>query len=390
MSLTPQAFVEKVLGQALHNQPQQGWCQAFAPSNIALCKYWGKRDRHLNLPCTSSLSVSLGECGATTSVTVTEGSDSHWGNTEGSDGHKQPGSVTGTQDAINQTIDSPVKQQNDDCLNDKGPMTVTEDSQDVFWLNGERIDPSSSFAKRLSSFLDLFRDRHLTFEVSTWSNLPIGAGLASSAAGFAALVKALNQLFQWQLSDRHLSLLARLGSGSAARSLWSGFVLWHRGERDDGMDSYAEPLETVWPELRIGLLIEHSEAKAISSRDAMNRTTQTSPFYKEWPTIVERDLQTMQTAIENKDFALLGETAERNALAMHATMMTAQPPVLYWQTSTVATMHKIWQLREQGVPVYFTQDAGANLKLLYLESDKAMLNSYFPDLLAVDAGEMTW
>ena len=179
-------------------------------------------------------------------------------------------------------------------------------------------------------------------------------------------------------------MLARLGSGSAARSLWPGFVLWHRGERDDGMDSYADPLETVWPELRIGLLIEHSEAKAVSSRDAMNRTTQTSPFYKEWPTIVERDLQTMQAAIECKDFELLGETAERNALAMHATMMAAHPPVLYWQTSTVATIHQVWQLRDQGVPVYFTQDAGANLKLLYLENDEVMLNSYFPYLLTVN------
>jgi diphosphomevalonate decarboxylase len=284
---------------------------AYAPSNIALCKYWGKRDIELKLPETSSLSVSLADRGATTLLKLIDG------------------------------------------------------DVDEIKLGENSIPHDTTFAKRLVSYLNLFRPEGKSFSVKTNSSIPIAAGLASSAAGFAALVLALNSLFEWKLDDRKLSLLARLGSGSACRSLWDGFVEWERGEREDGMDSFAKPVPGEWYDLRLGMLLKHVGPKSISSRQAMNICKTTSRYYGMWPEQVAHDLPLLKEAIRIHDFALLGQTAEENALAMHAAMINSQPPVLYWQPDTVEIMHKVWKLRADGVPVYFTEDAGPNIKLLF-------------------------
>jgi diphosphomevalonate decarboxylase len=149
---------------------------------------------------------------------------------------------------------------------------IIEAALDEVTLNGNPVDPASSFMQRLVKFLNLFRARRpQSFRITIQSTVPIAAGLASSACGFASIVKALNQLYGWDLSLIQQSILARLGSGSACRSLWDGFVEWHKGERTDGMDSYAEPLNANWPELRLGLLLIDRKEKAISSREAMQR-----------------------------------------------------------------------------------------------------------------------
>ena len=184
---------------------------AFAPSNIALCKYWGKRSVELNLPVNSSLSISLGNKGAFTKVSLIN--------------HRQ----------------------------------------DLVLVNNHPTDPKDQFYVKLVKFLDLFReqlpDQHTAFKVDTYANIPIAAGLASSACGFAALVKALDQLFGWNYSLKQLSILARLGSGSACRSIFNGFVKWHKGILADGTDSFAEPLEQSWTDLCIGLLIVSQHEK---------------------------------------------------------------------------------------------------------------------------------
>jgi len=304
--------------------PKRDSGEAFAPANIALCKYWGKRGSELNLPVTNSLSVSLGDRGAKTRISVISGSS-----------------------AIPNVI------------------------SDEIYLNGKLI-AETPFTTRLSSFLDLFRDNlNCFYRVETDVNIPIAAGLASSAAGFASIVKALDNLYAWELPASLLSVLARLGSGSAARSIWQGFVEWHKGERRDGMDSLGLPISHAWPELRIGLLILNSEEKSLSSRTAMEMTVKTSPFYREWPQKVALDLQCLKMAIETKDFNLLGKTSESNALAMHALMMTAYEPIIYSTPETLKTIQKIWALRKEGISIYFTQDAGPNLKLLFLQKDEA-------------------
>jgi len=323
-------IVEKLLGDLSRYTPSNKAVTAYAPTNIALVKYWGKRNQELNLPMTSSLSVSLTDKGATTTLSVS---------------------------AI---------------------------AQDVFVLNGKPVPTTSVFYQRLLCYLDLFRPfKTFYFNVDIVSTVPIAAGLASSACGFAAMALALDKFFSWQLSSQQLSMLARLGSGSACRSIWPGFVEWHAGEREDGMDSYAEPLSVQWPELCIGLMIVSDKEKTIGSREAMQRTIETSELYKSWPQKVAHDLVILKKAIQEKDFDLLGKTAESNALAMHATMLSAWPPVSYYLPETISAMHRVWQARAEGVPVYFTQDAGPNLKLLFVDKDRA--RRYFPEIAVMQA-----
>lgn len=301
---------------------KSGFC--FAPTNIALVKYWGKRDAKLNLPMTGSLSIALADLGAWTRVE-----------------HQH------------------------------GP-------QDIVSLNDQLASPESDFYQRLVRFLDKVRPTpDYRYHVATHSNIPIAAGLASSACGFAALVQALDAHHNWQLSERELSILARQGSGSACRSLWNGFVEWHRGEREDGQDSFAEPLAIDWPEVKVGLLMVSSAAKPISSRDAMQITTQTSRLYQDWPARVADDLVTMKQALANKDFALLGQTAEDNAIAMHATMLDSHPAIEYSTVQTYALRQRIQVGRQQhSLPMYFTQDAGPNIKLLYHTAAESSIKAY--------------
>ncbi|HKL22103.1 MAG TPA: diphosphomevalonate decarboxylase, partial [Tichowtungia sp.] len=254
-----QEFVDNLLKRTKGKPGARG--EAFAPSNIALCKYWGKRNAELNLPVNSSLSISLGKVGSRTIVKFAKNADR-------------------------------------------------------IYLNGKPAP--KGFAERLSLYLDLFRAEGQFFEVRTKNNIPTAAGLASSASGFAALVKALDQLMGWGFNPRELSMLARLGSGSAARSLYDGFAVWHAGQRADGMDSYAEPISKHWKNLRVGILEVSKVRKKVGSTDGMNRTRQTSELYRVWPEQAACDYDELRTAIAAGDFPMLGKTAENNALAMHA------------------------------------------------------------------------
>jgi diphosphomevalonate decarboxylase len=300
---------------------------AFAPVNIALVKYWGKRDEVLNLPVTSSLSVALNNHGATTTISV---------------------------------IDA---------------------SADLVLLENILVPADDAFYIRLVGFLNLFRKLYdfpnLYFQVNTASNLPIAAGLASSASGFAAITLALDQLLGLNLSKKELSILARRGSGSACRSVYQGFVLWQAGELHDGSDSFALPLEEVMYDLRVGLLIFNRQKKSTSSTKAMRESVQTCPFYKIWPNVVAQHIKQIKHAIVDGDFNKLGSIAETNALYMHSLMQATTPPTIYATADTINCIKKIWQLREHGLELYFTQDAGPNLKLLYLAKDSKVVREQF-------------
>ncbi len=308
----------------------KGSAAAYAPANIALVKYWGKRDEALNLPVTGSLSISLGPLGS----------------------HVELARGQGVADAV--------------------------------WLNEKRLAGESSFARRASAFMDLFRPgRDFVFELRARNTVPTAAGFASSASGFAALAKAADGLFGWGLGVRELSILARLGSGSAARSLEEGFVEWRAGTAVDGMDSYGERLAVEWPELRVGALVLCSDEKPVGSREGMKRSVETCEFYREWPGRVARDLEALKTAIAGKDFAALGAVAEANALAMHALMAATRPPIVYALPETVAAMRKIWAAREAGLGLWFTMDAGPNVKLLFEAKDEGRVREVFPGVEVV-------
>lgn len=317
---------------------------SFAPSNIALVKYWGKSNLELNIPNTDSLSISLGDLGATTTI------------------------------------------------------NIINNQQDIVILNNKEVDINSDFYIKINQYLNLFRNYFKNnkkiydykFKINSHSNIPIAAGLASSACGFAALILALNKLFSWDLNEKDLSILARLGSGSASRSIWQGFVYWQKGNKLDGMDSFAYLLDNnkqnnILSDLSIGILLLDKNQKPISSRAAMLRTVETSILYqKAWSYQVERDLELIKQAIKINDIDLLGQTAENNALAMHATMLSAKPAICYSTKDTIDAMHKIWDLRNnKNISIYFTQDAGPNLKLIFYKKDLEIIKKYFNDLYIV-------
>ena len=324
--MTARDMVEQILaGRSRRFQKDKG--AAYAPANIALVKYWGKRDEALNLPVTGSLSISLGRLGS----------------------HVELSAGSGPEDRV--------------------------------WLNGEELDGGSGFVRRASAYLDLFRrDSKTAFELRAVNTVPTAAGFASSASGFAAMAKAADDLFGWGLGVRDLSILARLGSGSAARSLEDGFVEWNAGERADGMDSFATRLDAQWPEFRVGALVLSAKQKPVGSREGMRRSVETCEFYREWPARVRQDLVEMRRAIAERDFASLGAVAEANALAMHALMMATRPPIVYALPETVAAMRTIWAARERGLPLWFTMDAGPNVKLLFEAKNDAAVREIFPEV----------
>lgn len=304
---------------------------AYAPSNIALSKYWGKRDAARNLPLNSSLSISLAEWGSHTTV------------------------------------------------------RPSETGQDVVSLNGDLLPVTSKFAAKALKFADLFRGgRTIPLEIATRNTIPTAAGLASSASGFAALTRALCGSFGLGLSEAEMSLIARVGSGSATRSFWHGFVRWDKGVAEDGSDSFAQPLAHQWPEFRIAIVAVDVGPKSHSSRDGMNHTVATSPLFATWPDQAERDCKAIEDAVATQDFETLGALAEANALAMHATMQAARPALSYLTSESWAILERLWQARQEGLRAYATMDAGANVKLLFLQESEADVRSLFPQAQVID------
>ena len=283
---------------------------ASANTNIALIKYWGKVDEVQAIPATSSLSLTLGGTRTTTTVSF-----------DGGDG-----------------------------------------AADSVTINGS----SSSGAElaRVSRFLDLVRSRSgitAAATVTSRASVPLAAGLASSAAGFAALAAAASRAAGMDLDDRELSRLARRGSGSAPRSIFGGLVRWNAGH--DDASSYAEPV-TCEMDLAMVVVVLSKSDKPISSTRGMRATMSTSPLFPAWVEASGKDLQVALEAVRADDLERLGGVVESNALGMHATMMAARPGIIYWLPQTVAALHGIRAMRQEGLPVWATIDAGPNVKIL--------------------------
>ncbi|MEV0171121.1 diphosphomevalonate decarboxylase [Streptomyces sp. NPDC050803] len=297
-----------------------GGATAVAHPNIALVKYWGKRDERLVLPYTDSLSMTLDVFATTTSVRLAP--------------------------------DAPA---------------------DEVTLDGR---PAQAEARRrVTAFLDLVRERAGRAEravVDSRNTVPTGAGLASSASGFAALAVAAAAAYGLRYDTRDLSRLARRGSGSAARSLHGGFAVWYAGAADapdPDLASYAEPVPVAGLDPALVIALLHTGPKPVSSRDAMRRTVRTSPLYQGWADSSRADLAEMRRALLRADLDAVGEIAERNALGMHATMLAARPAVRYLTPATLTVLDAVQQLRQDGVAAYATLDAGPNTKVLCRSSD---------------------
>lgn len=306
---------------------------AVARANIALIKYWGKRDgaSGLNLPAVGSLSITLDALATRTRVRFDAALD-----------------------------------------------------RDSLRLNGRE---EAAMTARAARYLDLFRElagRRAFASIDSENNFPTGAGLASSASGFAALAAAAAAALQLELAPAELSALARRGSGSAARSLFGGFVEWHRGVRADGADSHAEPLADAkhWP-LRVLVAVTDEGPKPTGSTDGMTRTEFTSPFFDAWVEGQESDLSEARAAVLARDFDKLADVSEFSCLKMHASALAARPGVVYWNGATLHALHAVRALRAKGLPVFFTIDAGPQLKAVCLPDAEAAVRETLASVAGV-------
>jgi diphosphomevalonate decarboxylase len=196
------------------------------------------------------------------------------------------------------------------------------------------------------------------------NNFPSSAGLASSSSGFAALTIACARILELDLTPAQLSSFARTGSASAARSLFGGFTLLPAG----GFAAQQLYGSGYWPQLRIVIALVSLEAKPISSRAAMEATRRSSPYYRAWLRNASELLDPALRALEKRDIEALGPVARLSYSRMHAALLAASPPVLYWLPTTVAVIRECRSLREEGIGAWETMDAGPQVKVLCLES----------------------
>ena len=283
---------------------------ALAHPNIAFIKYWGNRDPLLRLPSNGSISMNLG------------------------------GLFTRTQVCFDPSLTS-----------------------DVLWLNEQR--QTGAVFTRVSQHLE--RIRHLAgislfAEVVSSSNFPMGTGIASSASAFASLTLAACTAAGLELDERQLSRLARTGSGSACRSIPGGFVEWQTGESNQ--DSYAFSLAPAdyWA-LADCVAIISQEHKSTGSTEG-HALADTSPLQAARLAQVPRHLEICRRAILERDFDLLAQITEMDSYLMHAVIMTANPPLVYWEPATLQVMNSVSSWRSRGIPACFTIDAGPNVHVI--------------------------
>lgn len=313
---------------------------ATAPVNIATLKYWGKRDAKLNLPTNSSISVTLAQkdLRATTTARVSPSyiRDELW--------------LNGNPEEV-----------------DSKPRTRTvidELKQARFHL-----EESDSSKPKISSY---------KLQIVSENNFPTAAGLASSAAGFAALVKAVAELYELPYSASDLSVLARQGSGSACRSLFGGYAAWEMGSRADGSDSRAveiAPLEH-WPEMRAAILVASASKKAVSSTTGMQVTVNTSPLFKHRVNkVVPERFDAMKSAILNRDFASFADLTMRDSNQFHAVCLDSNPPIFYMNDTSRAAVRIVETINERAgkIVAAYTFDAGPNCVVYFLAENEPLV-----------------
>jgi diphosphomevalonate decarboxylase len=290
---------------------------AVAQPNIALVKYWGKRDGERNLPAAGSLSLTLDTLWTKMSVELRNAAEA-----------------------------------------------------DTLSVNGSH---NGAMLGRVSACLDrLLGPGRPKAAVASESNFPIAAGLASSSSAFAAHVMATSKAARLELDTLSLARLAGASSGSAARSLYGGIVELRAG--DDEIDVRSIAAAEDWP-LCIVTAVTEAGPKSVGSSEAMLRSAATSPFYRSWLERQDGDLGSAEKAVEERDFEKLGEVSEHNCLKMHSIMWTSRPAVVYWNKATLNAMETVRELKRSGVPVFFTIDAGPQVKAVCLPAACETVNA---------------
>lgn len=278
-----------------------------APANIAFIKYWGKKDAKLRIPYNPSISMNLSGCMTTTTVEFSE-----------------------------------------NYISD----TVSEG------FNAPRVIEHIDRFRKLSGV-------HTRVRVATINNFPSSAGIASSASGFAALTVAAASALGLSLSEKELTALSRVGSGSACRSIPDGFVKWY------GEFAWSLYPATYW-DIRDIVAIVVKTGKKVSSSEG-HESVETSPFFQNRLNEIPKRIQKIETAFREKNFQAFGEVTEEECLDMHHVMQTQNPPLFYWNDTTKVIMDAVRGWRKDGVSVYFTIDAGPNVHILCEGKDEEVV-----------------
>lgn len=321
-----------------------------SPSNIALVKYWGKTG--FQIPANPSLSFTLKNCFTDTTLV--------W----------SPRQAASAQMAL--------------------------------YLDGQRNEKFeqkvAKFLANVQTYLPFLPDFDLA--IHTTNSFPHSSGIASSASGMSALALALCSM-EAQLTAgpaggpaflKKASFLARIGSGSACRSVYGGLVSWGKHEAlPDSSDLFGSPYTTkvhpIFHTLRDAVLLVHAGEKSVSStvgHDLMHR----NPFASKRFEVAHENISALLPLLAQGDQHAFGELVEREALMLHALMMTSQPYFLLFKPESVAVIEKIWAFRKQtGLPVYFTLDAGANVHLIYFGADHEAVKSFIDSSLVVHCSE---
>lgn len=283
---------------------------AIAHPNIAFIKYWGNRDNSLRLPANGSISMNLG------------------------------------------------------ALLTKTCVTFRDDLRaDVLTIGGKEV--TGAALDRVSAFMDhvrLLAPEVGYAEIVSENNFPMGAGIASSAAAFAALALAASAAAGVNLKENELSSLARLGSGSACRSIPDGFCEWAYGSGDSDSCAVSIASASHWALTDLIALISGEHKKTGSS--AGHTAALTSPFQPERVRTAPERIKKCREAILNKDFAALAEVSERDMIMMHSVMMTQEPPLFYWEGASIRLIKAVRDWREEGLPCFATLDAGPNVHVI--------------------------
>ncbi len=288
---------------------------ALAHPNIAFIKYWGNRDNALRLPVNGSISMNLD--GLTTRTTVS------------------------FQPSL--------------------PF-------DELVINGH--EATGKGLERVSHILDLIRKQaniNIRAEVLTENNFPSGAGIASSASAFAALALAGSKAAGLDLDERGLSRLARRGSGSASRSIPSGFVEWQAGASDEDSFAFSIAQPDHWNLVDLVAVVSAAHKKTGSTEG--HAVAPTSPLQAARVEDAPRRLEICRRAILQKDFSAFASIVELDSDMMHAVMMTSTPALHYWKPASLAVMEAVRAWRTDGLPACYTVDAGANVHVLTLEPE---------------------
>ncbi|PMD44006.1 Diphosphomevalonate decarboxylase [Hyaloscypha variabilis F] len=310
-----------------------------APVNIAVVKYWGKRDPKLNLPTNSSVSVTLSQADLRTHTTAACSS-----------------SFTEDTLLLNSSPQDVSGARTQACFRELRSLRAA-------------LESSNSSLPKLST---------LPLRIVSENNFPTAAGLASSAAGFAALVRAIANLYELSSSPTDLSRIARQGSGSACRSLFGGYVAWQMGSKADGSDSVAVEVAPAshWPTMRALILVVSAEKKGVSSTSGMQITVATSElFQRRAEVVVPKHMELMTKAIQEKDFETFGRVTMMESNSFHATCLDTFPPIFYLNDVSRAAIRVVEDINRKAgkIVAAYTFDAGPNAVIYFEEQNSALV-----------------